>query len=608
MKRLSLLFACLLALIQFAQPVAAQDAMPKTMAYQGYLTNTAGDPANGSTSVTFRLYDQPSSGSALWSERQQGVQFEDGVFAVHLGSVESLEGVLFNRPLWLGVSVDGGQELRPRVALETVPFAMSVRGLRVEPGTGENSETPNVIIGHGDNFVGRGVSGGTISGGGDNVSGSNRILEGTYTTIGGGAGNEVSANYATVTGGSNNVAAGEGATVGGGTNNGAQGERATVAGGLANSAEGTYAAVGGGNDNEASGYNATIAGGFENNADEFGATVGGGGDNRATGEYSTISGGNLNRARGYGSTVVGGGSNQADGVHAIVSGGNNNSANGDRSFAGGYNAEALHDGAFVWAGYDVLNDPPFASTAPRQFLIRADGGVGIGNNAPQGPLHVTESALSINPSGFSDDALVLEGSKPVIGVYANFQGNTRPGLVLAGVDNGNVVDKWAIVREFFSGNSLHFTYGLNEDHTQNPTLMTLSNAGGGSFLSVPNGLISAERLRATEDLGSASRPAEGNVYRDNVVYAWAHVNSDGSVASSYGCTVSKSATGSYTVTFRRQLPNGTSAIVTPFTVNDPVIATAAAGASQANVATKVFDGAKFVPFDSGFYIQVVGRP
>ncbi|HMJ88219.1 MAG TPA: tail fiber domain-containing protein, partial [Candidatus Acidoferrum sp.] len=46
--------------------------------------------------------------------------------------------------------------------------------------------------------------------------------------------------------------------------------------------------------------------------------------------------------------------------------------------------------AFVWAdtaGTLSLEDP-FVSTAPRQFLIRAEGGVGIGHNAPDAPLHV----------------------------------------------------------------------------------------------------------------------------------------------------------------------------------------------------------------------------
>ena len=111
------------------------------------------------------------------------------------------------------------------------------------------------------------------------------------------------------------------------------------------------------------------------------------------------------------------------------------------------------------------------------------------------------------------------------------------------------------------------------------------------------------------ELGATDTPEEGGVYRDNVVYAWAHVQSNGTVGSSYGCTVTKlTGTGLYRITFKRQLPNGASAIVTPQTLNDPVIATAVTNANRADVATKVFNGAAFVPFDAGFYIQVVGRP
>ena len=93
-----------------------------------------------------------------------------------------------------------------------------------------------------------------------------------------------------------------------------------------------------------------------------------------------------------------------------------------------------------------------------------------------------------------------------------------------------------------------------------------------------------------------------------MVYAWAQVLGNGAVTASYGCTVSKSATGSFTISFKRQLPNGVSAIVTPQTLNDPVIATASANANQAQVAMKVFNGTAFVAADYGFYIQVVGRP
>ena len=365
-----------------------------------------------------------------------------------------------------------------------------------------------------------------------------------------------------------NVASHFGATIGGGVSNEASGERSTIGGGFNNTAD-RYATVGGGQVNTAGG---------------FSATIGGGTLNEASGEYATVAGGQANEATGNESVVGGGRGNRATGRLAMVPGGFQSWATGFVSFAAGYNARPT----------------PFSSTGPDQFLIRAAGGVGIGTNAPRGAMHLTETSLGLSEAVFSDDALIIEGDRPVIGVYATFQSNTRPGLVLAGIeDNGDMVDKWSIVREFFGLNGLHFTYGTNEDHTQNPPVLSLSADQGAA----------AERFAATDDLGANGTPLPGGHYRDNVVYAWAHVLPDGTVTASYGCTVTKiTGTGRYRVSFKRQLPNGAAAVVTVQTLNDPVIATAVTNALQADVATKVFNGAAFVAADYGFYIQVVGRP
>jgi hypothetical protein len=65
--------------------------------------------------------------------------------------------------------------------------------------------------------------------------------------------------------------------------------------------------------------------------------------------------------------------------YATVPGGAQNVAGGEFSFAAGRQAQALNEGAFVWA--DSQN-PTFSSTAANQFLIRANGGVGININNP----------------------------------------------------------------------------------------------------------------------------------------------------------------------------------------------------------------------------------
>jgi len=97
--------------------------MPQTMSYQGVLTDGAGNlVADGSYSVTFRIYSLAVGGSALWTETQPTVAVTKGGFSVLLGSVTPIS-LPFNVPYWLGVSVNGGAELSPRVALSSSPYA-----------------------------------------------------------------------------------------------------------------------------------------------------------------------------------------------------------------------------------------------------------------------------------------------------------------------------------------------------------------------------------------------------------------------------------------------------------------------------------------------------
>lgn len=252
-----------------------------------------------------------------------------------------------------------------------------------------------------------------IAGGGTNTAG------GAYSAIGGGSNNEAAQSYAAIGGGQNNNATGGHATIGGGRSNtsgfyctvaggdnnqaGSQ-QHATVGGGLQNKAFGQYttiggglqnvitaispgSTIGGGQENNVDGAGATLCGGYDNDANNLGATVGGGGENRALGQFSTIGGGFGNMATGlYSATVAGGHTNIAGGEYSMVPGGTMNEADGNYSFAAGRRAKANHNGTFVWAD---STDADFASTGANQFLIRADGGVGIGTTNPNEKLEVS---------------------------------------------------------------------------------------------------------------------------------------------------------------------------------------------------------------------------
>ncbi len=175
---------------------------------------------------------------------------------------------------------------------------------------------------------------------------------------------------------------------------------ATVGGGFYNRSVGSASFVGGGSGNLAGGDAGVVGGGFENVADADRSTVAGGEHNETTGDYSTISGGRGNTAKGDYTTVGGGTSNAAYGDRSTIVGGYNNCAGGDSSWAGGSNVkirpgtEAFggtctansgtttgDNGTFAWADDQATG---FVSTGPRQFLVRAQGGMAI-NGTPADP-------------------------------------------------------------------------------------------------------------------------------------------------------------------------------------------------------------------------------
>ncbi|MEO0074849.1 MAG: hypothetical protein ABIK31_01920, partial [candidate division WOR-3 bacterium] len=66
---------------------------PKLLNYQGKLTNLAGNPVPDSTySITFRLFNSQSGGSAFWTETQN-VQTNGGIFNVLLGSNTAIDTI-----------------------------------------------------------------------------------------------------------------------------------------------------------------------------------------------------------------------------------------------------------------------------------------------------------------------------------------------------------------------------------------------------------------------------------------------------------------------------------------------------------------------------------
>jgi len=225
------------------------------------------------------------------------------------------------------------------------------------------------IAGGEQNSIGPNAGAATIAGGFVNT-----IESGAgSSSIAGGNGNRVQSGaiYSAITGGLNNTIGtnARAATIAGGNGNtiGASTSDAVISGGTLNRIENntTHSAIGGGYFNliQANASDAVIGGGRFNVIDTNSA-------------FSAIGGGLHNWIESDAShAVIGGGeynSISPNAFYSTIPGGYWNVAAGPFSFAAGRRAEALHQGAFVWAD---SQDADFASTANNQFSIRAAGGV-----------------------------------------------------------------------------------------------------------------------------------------------------------------------------------------------------------------------------------------
>jgi len=300
---------------QFVAFTPVNGQVPETIAFQGFMVDSGGNPADTMITIVATLYD--SLGVPVWTETHPSAAVDSGVFNIELGSIESLAGVAFVESFDLGIKLGGDAEISPKSKLSSSPYALGLRGIRIYP-VSTPDDAPNIVGGHLLNSVGSGTVGAFIGGGGR--------LSGVTD---------------------------EGNTIG---------------------VDKDYSVVVGGYDNTAGGTRSVIVGGNDNTALSPETAIVGGSNNSAGGTAAFIGGGRLNRTTKLG---------------AVVPGGEQNHARGQDSFAGGFGARAAHDYSFVWNSRPE-SDPldTLVTTSTRQFLIRADSGVGIGTNTPGSPLTV----------------------------------------------------------------------------------------------------------------------------------------------------------------------------------------------------------------------------
>jgi len=309
MARKSFVFLVMGTVIFFLCSLSSA-GVPDSINYQGKLTTLTGALVNDTLQMTFSIYPDTFATTADWTETQDSVVVNWGIFHVILGSKNPIPDTVFDGSTkYLEVQVGPGPPMRPLKPMVSVAYAYksleadTADYARAGPGVADNdwifritdgadttlmtggewgiARYGNVLYGSKDStHVNLGVACTTGTSGQNNK----------FCTVGGGVFNTASQHGSTVGGGSLNTASLYG-TVGGGGLNSALASNSTVGGGLADTASGVYSTVAGGAVNTASGGRSTVSGGQENTTSGDYSAVGGGYLNDNAGDYSVIPGG-----------------------------------------------------------------------------------------------------------------------------------------------------------------------------------------------------------------------------------------------------------------------------------------------------------------------------
>jgi hypothetical protein len=389
-------------------------------------------------------YLNQASGNYTFAAGQRAKALHQGAFVWADSQNLDFSSTTFNQ---FSVRANGG------VVFDTGGAGITLDGLPALAGglNNANSASQSFTGGGTGNSILLGANDSTISGGFQNTI----LSSAADCFIGGGYQNTIlpGAFYATITAGASNTNGSYFATIGGGGGNniGTNCASATIGGGFTHTISNNT-------------FDATIAGGSFHiiGSNSYYTTIGGGHVNwiQDNATASTIGGGWLNAIQaGAIGSVVGGGSNNVvppNSIFATIPGGNQNTAT-SYAFAAGNRAKASTQGAFVWA--DSQN-ADFASSGNDQFLIRAQGGVGINRNNPASALDVngtvTATAFSGNGSTLGNVNAATLGGLASSGFWKT-TGNagTTPGANFIGTTDNQAL----LIRGSFVGIGRYTTVG-----------------------------------------------------------------------------------------------------------------------------------------------------
>ena len=143
MKSFKSVFWALVATLVLNGAAYAQAGV--TLTYQGTLNDAGGQAINASRAMTFRIYDDPGGGVAIWESSYADVAIVDGIFSVVLGAQRAFNDTMVQADnLYLGVTVGQDQEMRPRMRIggalksqwaAVAAHARDVRGEDIHPSS-----------------------------------------------------------------------------------------------------------------------------------------------------------------------------------------------------------------------------------------------------------------------------------------------------------------------------------------------------------------------------------------------------------------------------------------------------------------------------------------
>ena len=141
MKRVFILFSILILF-----PILICSQVPKTISYQGLLTDSDGNIVpDGNYNLLFRIYDVSSGGSPLWEEGKL-IPVSGGVFNTNLGDAVALN-IPFDEAYYLEIKIGADPVLSPRVPLASSAYSFTSMNVSNNAITSEKLADNAVITG-----------------------------------------------------------------------------------------------------------------------------------------------------------------------------------------------------------------------------------------------------------------------------------------------------------------------------------------------------------------------------------------------------------------------------------------------------------------------------